>query len=543
MPVISVNKERLKNLVDEDLEVILEKIPMIGADIERKKREEVDIEFFPNRPDLFSVEGIARAMRGYLEKETGLAEFDLRKSDNEILVDRSVAGIRSEVVGAVVTDLELDEESLTSIVNLQEHLHWGLGRDREKVSIGLHDLDKINSPFTYKAVDPEEIEFVPLGFKEEMNLDEILRKHKKGQKFGKIIKEYSKYPIIVDSNNQVLSFPPIINGTLTEVDTSTTDVFIDVTGTDKKVSEDALNILVTALDEVGGKIHTIKKRGNIEEKTPNLDPKTKEIDLKEVKELTGLYVSKKEVISALRKMRFDADVKEGKIKVKIPPYRSDILHKWDIIEDIAIGYGYENIDPEVPNVQGIGEPHDIEKLGEEIREIMIGHGYQEAMTLTLTNKEEEFYKVNRKERDYVPIKNPISEEHTIFRTSLLPSLLSILEINKHRNLPQKIFEFGEVEHPTDNLPSDCYHLAAVSLHTEAGFTEIKSLIQSIFNELNLNYDLEKSRDKLFLKGRRANLLIDNKEIGVFGEVNPDVITGYDLKHPSVALEIEIQEIM
>ncbi|PTD93368.1 phenylalanine--tRNA ligase subunit beta [archaeon SCG-AAA382B04] len=542
MPVVKLNKKRLENLVDENIDTILENIPMLGADIEREKREEVDIEFFPNRPDLFSAEGIARAMRGFLDKETGLSNYHINDSNTTLKVKDSVKSVRPNISAAVIRDLSLSEEDINSLVNLQEHLHWGLGRDRKKVSIGLHDLKKIEQPFTYKAVDPTRIEFKPLGHEQKMNLNEILNKHKKGQKFGDIIKDKKKYPIIQDKNKEILSFPPIINGVLTEVDTDTNEIFIDVTGTDKKAVNEALNIIATSLAEIGGEIHSVK-RDNKKEKTPNLEPRVKKLDNQEVKELTGLDISERETIDCLRRMRYGAKSSEEGVYVEIPAYRSDILHKWDLIEDVAIGYGYDNIEPQIPNVQGIGNTHPIEKLGDKAREIMTGLGYREVMTLTLTNREKEYDKVNRKVNDSVSIKNPISEEHTIFRATLLPSLLPILEINQHRDLPQKIFEFGEVEHLTKKFAKDCYHLSGVSLHADAGFTEVKSIIEAIFCEFGIDYGLKNSDDKLFLEGRRGEIIFEKEKIGVFGEISPDVLKRFDLEHPCVGFEIEIEKLI
>lgn len=542
MPVVKIKKDRLEELVGKETKEVLEKIPMLGADIEREQKNEVDIEFFPNRPDLFSAEGVARAMRGYLGIEKGLPSYEQKKSNIDLNVDGSVKNVRPKISAAVVKNLDLKENDVTSLVNLQEHLHWGLGRNRKKVSIGIHDLEKIEPPLTYKAVKPKEIEFVPLGYKEKMNLEQILEQHKKGQKFGHIIRGKEKYPIIQDKNEQILSFPPIINGVLTEVNESTKNIFIDVTGTEQKSVEKALNIIATSLAEIDGKIFSVTKKGLEKEKTPRLDPSTKKITKKEIKELIGSSISKKETIDSLEKMRYGVKDKGDKFKVEVPAYRADILHKWDVIEDVAIGYGYDKIDPEIPNIGGIGKTHPVEELGREVREIMTGLGYQEVMTLTLTNKNEEFDKVNRKRQNTVTIQNPITEEHTIFRTSILPSLLSILEINQHRDLPQRVFEFGEVEHLTERFAKDCYHLAGVSLHSKAGFTEAKAIIDSIFREFDADPEFEKSDDDLLLKGRRGDIFIGDEKIGVFGEICPDVIKRYDLGHPCVGFEIEVEKI-
>ncbi|OKY77661.1 MAG: Phenylalanyl-tRNA synthetase beta subunit [Candidatus Methanohalarchaeum thermophilum] len=542
LPIVKLDKTRLEQEVGEDIDLILEKIPMIGADIERINPKEVDIEFFPNRPDLFNDIGVSRALKGFLDIEKGAPVYNTETSNHGLEVTKDVQPVRPEIVGAVVKDLKLSEKDIESLVELQEHLHWGLGRDRKKVSIGLHDLKDINFPFKYTAVEPSSTEFTPLGFNEEMDLSEILKKHEKGKKYGKILKEKSRYPILKDKDDKILSFPPIINGVTTEVDEKTSNIFIDVTGTDRDSIEDALNILVTSLSDIGGKIYDLQIHGVYNRKTPELDHKTYNVDIKDIKELLGFKATKDEIKDSLKKMRFGAEINGENVKVNVPPYRADILHPHDIIEDVAIGYGYQNLKPRKPNIPGVGSSHDIEETGKQLREIMTGLGYLEVMTLTLTNEKNEYINLNREIKESVEIENPITEEHTILRNTLLPSLLEILKLNQHRELPQRIFEYGEVIHPTKEFAKDCYHLSGISIHSNANFSEMKSVINAIFREINIDYELSKSDDKSFIKGRRAEIKHKNKKIGIFGEIHPKVLQNHDLVHPAAGFEIEANKL-
>ncbi|MEA1966512.1 MAG: phenylalanine--tRNA ligase subunit beta, partial [Euryarchaeota archaeon] len=271
MPVITLYYTDLENLVGTDRDTILDRIPMIGADIERVYDDYVDIEFFPDRPDLYSVEGVARAMRGFLDIETGIPEYEVGQSGITIASDNEIGKIRPHLACAVVKGVKFTPYSIESLMSLQEDLHWGIGRNRSKVSIGVHDLDYVTPPFEYVAADPT-FEFVPLDFDVPMSMDEILTKHPKGVKFATLVEKFDKYPLIIDSLGNVLSFPPIINGTLTRVRDETEDIFIEVTGTDKSVSV-ALNIVTTALAERGGKIESVKiEAPDTGCTTPNLDP-------------------------------------------------------------------------------------------------------------------------------------------------------------------------------------------------------------------------------------------------------------------------------
>ncbi|HIE34059.1 MAG TPA: phenylalanine--tRNA ligase subunit beta [Candidatus Altiarchaeales archaeon] len=235
-----------------------ERISMLGVDLENIDSEKIVMEIFPNRPDLLSVEGFSRAMKGVIEIETGLPVFEVMSSDFLLYIDPSVKSVRPCIAAGVIRNIYFDENRLKSLMYLQEKLHITHGRNRAKVAIGVHDLKNIKPPFTYKAVKPDEIKFIPLDMNKEMNLREILEKHPKGIQYGWVLENLKRYPIILDKNNNVLSFPPIINGELTRLTEKTRNIFIDVTGTSELAVNQALNILATSISYRGGKIHSVK---------------------------------------------------------------------------------------------------------------------------------------------------------------------------------------------------------------------------------------------------------------------------------------------
>ena len=540
MPVIEINLPEIEEMTETDRQEILDRIPMIGADVERIDGETAYIEFFPNRPDLFSIEGVARALRGFLGEELGLPRYKVSESEIEMEIKPSVKGVRPKAVGAVVRNLNLNENTVKTIMDLQEDLHWGLGRDREKVSIGIHDLKQIKPPFTYQAVKPDQKPFIPLNHDREMTPGEILRQHEKGQEYRDILSHTDRCPLITDSNGQVLSFPPIINSRLTEVNQNTKEVFIDVTGTQRHSIEKALNIMVTALAERGGQIERIRLSGTKQEETPRLEPAKKHISHTEIKKLVGIDITPSQAVEALRKMRYNAQTEHNQIDVEVPSYRADIIHDWDVIEDIAIGYGYENIQPELPDTPGVGASHPTEETGNRLRDIMTGLGYNEAMTLTLTN-EEETAKVSQKPSNPVEIENPISTDHTILRHTILPKLMEILKLNRHRDLPQKIFEYGECFHQNNGV-RECRHLAAVSIGREMNYSQIKSIAEAILREMDVEYKIESLENGPYIQGRAAKIIVSGEKAGEYGEIHPKVIQEYELDHPATALEIEPQKI-
>ncbi|MCX9015300.1 MAG: phenylalanine--tRNA ligase subunit beta [Candidatus Methanoperedens sp.] len=531
MPVISLDYKDFEELSGMDKDTIIERIPMMGCDIERIEDDHIDIEFFPNRPDLYSVEGVARAVRGFMGKETGLCEYKVSQSDIKFTKDTDIDSIRPYIVSAVVRNVKFTSSSIESLMALQESMHWAVGRNRRKVSIGVHDLSKITPPFRYIAQDPG-FKFVPLDFTEPMSMKEILEKHPKGVKFAFILEDFNKYPLILDANDNVVSFPPIINGELTRVTEETTDLLIEITGLDPAVST-ALNIVVTALAERGGKVESVMIDGK---QTPDLKPATMKLDSSEVKELLGFALTDDEIISYLGKMRFGARKSGDGIEVSIPSYRSDIMHTWDLIEDIGIAYGYGNIKPELPETSAIGTAHPISELRDSMREIMVGLGYYDVMPFTLSSERLQFDMMRREKPDGITrILYPISEDHTIVRSTILPNLLEILSINRHREQPQRIFEAGEVIVDCQNR----LRLGAVAIHPQANFTEIQSVVDAVMRERRISYEVKESGDPAFLGGRRADIFVVGLKIGVFGELHPEVISNFGMEHPIIGFELEL----
>ena len=259
MPSIELNTPELMEFLDNKftLNELKERIPMIGVDMECIDEEKIVVEIFPNRPDMLSVEGFSRALKGFLEIEQGPVKYEVKNSDVSLTVSPSVKDVRPYIASAIVKNVNFNENFLVSLMNLQEKLHVTHGRNRKKVAIGVHDFEKIQPPFTYKTVKYDEIKFVPLDMNIEMNLKEILQKHPKGTAYADIFDGISDYPIILDKNNNVVSFPPIINGELTRVTKSTKNLFIEITGTGELAVRQALNIVVSAIADRGGEIYSV----------------------------------------------------------------------------------------------------------------------------------------------------------------------------------------------------------------------------------------------------------------------------------------------
>ena len=512
------------------LDECVDRITFMGAGPEGVEGDVMTFDVFPNRPDLYSVEGIARALRGYLGLEPGLPAYRLASSGIDFVVDPSVDDVRPCAVGGIVRGLEMDDALLRSLVDLQEKLHLTVGRRRKKVAIGIHDLDRVAPPFAYRAVLPKTVRFTPLGLAEEMDLAEILAKHPKGREYAHLVTSKPRYPLITDAHDEVLSFPPVINGIRTQLTRETRNVFIDVTGTDLEAVRGCLAIVATSLAERGGRIETVHTRtAERMMETPDLSPSDHALHLDRANARLGLSLGPKEAVDLLARMRHDARPDGDAIRVRSPAYRLDLLHEDDLAEDLAIAWGYDRYPRGLPRRQTIGASLASNDLSEALRELLIGYGYQEVMSLTVASARDSFTTAPR-----AIIANPISEDFATLRSSLLPALLNIFRLNKHRELPQRIFEIADVVLEARNVR----RVATAAMHHKASFTEAKSLVLSLMRDVGHDADVEAVEDDNFIPGRAAAVRSKGRDLGRFGEIHPRILDAYGLVQPVIAIEFD-----
>jgi len=551
MPTITLERDRFSAFVGRELSVeeMAKWLPWLGLDTEEIGSDYVKIEYNPNRVDFSSYGGVARAFRGLMGWETGLPKYKVEQGKIVLKVDKSVAAVRPYVVSAVVRGLKIDYEGIRELMEMQEDLHWMVGRDRKKASIGVHNLDAVEPPFSYITCAPNEIKFVPLDKTEEMTPQEVLDKHEKGIAYKSHVDWASRYPLIVDRKGQVLSFPPIINGELTRVDNNTRNLFIDVTGTELNAISRSLNVLVTALADMGGSIESTRvEYADHVLVTPDLTPQKMKLRVDYVNEMLGLRFSEAKAVEALEKSRLDAKkVEKGVLEVTIPAYRTDILHEIDLVEEVAIGYGYFRLKPTKPATVTTGKEHRVSEVTKDVRQIMVGLGFVEALNFILANEVDHYQKMRRKAEGLVTLANPVSTEYSIIRNDLLPSLMKNLADNKHQVFPQRIFEVSDViriDKESETRTERRIHAAGVSSHPTANFTEIKSILEALLMNLGLkNWTVQEAEHPSFLQGRVAKVSIRGTELGVVGEIHPEVLNNFELENPTSAFEIDLQKII
>jgi phenylalanyl-tRNA synthetase beta chain len=549
MPAITLNRDRFSSFVGRSLSVeeMAKWLPWLGVDTEEIGPNYVKIEFNPNRVDFSSYGGVARGFQGLMGWETGLSKYEVKEGKIVLKVDPTVSEVRPYVVSAVVRNVKLDYDTVRELMEIQEDLHWGVGRDRKKASIGVHNLDAVEPPFAYTTSAPNEIKFVPLDKTEEMTLQEILEKHEKGIAYKHHVDWASRYPLIVDRLGRVLSFPPIINGELTRVDSRTRNLFIDVTGTEPNAISRSLNVLVTALVEMGATIESVRVEYSDQVLvTPDLTPQRMELRVDYANELLGLKLSEAKTIQALQKSRLSARrIGKGVLEVLIPAYRIDIMHEIDLVEEVAIGYGYFRLKPTKPATVTTGREHRVSAVANYVRQIMAGLGVVEAMNFILANEIDHYQKMRRKAGKMIRLANPVSTEYSIVRNDLLPSLIRNLADNKHQAYPQQMFEVSdviEINEKAETRTERKLHVACVSSHPTANFTEIKSYVEALLANLGLKkWTIEETRHPSFLQGRVATIYVKSRKIGVVGEIHPEVLNNFELENPTSAFEIDLQK--
>ncbi len=555
MPTLELKIERLERLVGKKLDIkeLEYDLQWIGLDLEDINEEEqkIKVEYNPNRPDYSSPEGIARTLQGYYEIKLGLPSFEITPGEIELSVNPSVKKVRPFIVCGVIRNIDLDEDEVATLMNIQEQLHWAVGRDRKKVAIGVHDLDKITPPYRYTAVKPDSVSFIPLhGDGYPMNLEEILLLHEKGIEYAHILEGKEVYPIIFDNNNDVLSFPPVINGVITTVTDDTKNLFLDLTGTDFKAVNLALNILSTTLADMGATIESVKVNYEKEKEivTPNLNPEKWEVEVDYINDYIGISLSSKDMVKCFNKVRLEAkpSKKKGYLDIWVPAFRGDIMHIVDFTEECAIGYGYDKL-PTTVREGCIGEYHPIQSFSNKIRTIMIGAGYLEVLNFILSNSEKH-YKYMRQEfeeKTHVQILNPVSSEYNTTRTRLLPKLLETLLNNRSEEKPIRIFEVGDillVDNSEETGAKREVHLSAATYHEQSDFTEIRSTLDFIMTSLGVekDYEIKAEKNPTYLEGRCGDIYFKGKKVGEIGEIHPEVLFNFKLEFPVAALELNLE---
>lgn len=541
MPVVELSYSRLQKLIGNvTKKQISDSLPFLGLDIESEDKDNVRIEYSPNRPDYSTDFGIALGMQGLLGVRKGAVKLKIKNSKKySIKVDSSISKLRPFVTGIVAKNGQIDDKTIKQLMAMQEDLHFGIGRKRKKSSIGIHDLEKISFPLSYTA-EKRTHKFIPLASDNEMTVSQILQETDVGKQYGFLLENSKDVPLIVDSNKNTVSLPPVINAAVTTVTTKTKNLFVEITGINKEDAEDMLSIVATILQSAGFSLESVDITG-AKNSTPKLKERKISILPNLVNQILGLELSPSKIILSLKKSRLDATLKGKTIICTIPPYRFDIFGEMDLVEEVALGYGINLLEPILSPSQTIGQTNPISSKLKSLGQIMIGLGYAEALNSSLSSKRILYDMTNREFEKIFSVLDSKSMEHTILRDAIFPGLLENLSRNIHESYPQKLFETGTVF--TIGTPiSEKINFACISAHKDASFTEIKSVLQSC---LKIGFSIDVSTKALnhpsFEKGRCASILLNEKEIGMIGEISNKIKDEYKIRIPVVCFEISLSD--
>ena len=518
-----------------------------------------------NRPDLWGTAGCARQLRVYNGGAAPVYPFfsspgAVKPAKYKLIVEKSVIKVRPYLTGFVATGKTITDPLLRDMIQTQEKLAWNFGRKRRSISMGIYRTAIIKWPIIYRAVDPGSVSFVPLQWEESLTLSEILKQHPKGKEYAFILENESLHPLLVDSQNRILSYPPIINSAdLGAVEVGDTDIFVELTGTDQNAVTLAASIVACDLADNGFTIEPVEMNYEFDTPfgrkcvTPFYFQEPVFCSLARIKRFLGEKLSADECLSALAKMGVKAekavDAEQGEtvtgegIRAWPPEYRNDFLHAADVAEDVMIGRGLSSFKPERPSDFTVGRLLPLTLFSRRIKELMAGMGYQEMIYNYLGSRKDLVEKMRGSGERIIRISNPMTENYEYVRDSILASLMESEAVSGHSVYPHSIFEIGKIAFldPGDNYGSVTrQYLGFLNADRNTNFNTAAALIQTLFYYISREYTVEESHDPRFIPGRAASIIYEGKSAGVFGEMHPEVLENWGITMPCTAAEIDIE---
>ncbi|MCR4368944.1 MAG: phenylalanine--tRNA ligase subunit beta [archaeon] len=551
MPTINSSKKDLESLVGKKFsqKELEDALMFVKGELDAINGDDLTIDVKEtNMPDLWSTEGIARELRARMGIEKGIKKYHAEKARISCTIEKSVEKTRPFIACAIARNVKVTEKFLVQMIQLQEKVGMTYGRKRRETGIGIYDFDKMKPPIFYRGYKDNEIEFIPLEYRVKMRPSEILTEHPKGKEYAHLLKGAEFFPIVIDSAGVVASMPPIINSETTgKVTEKTSNIFIEVTGFNWNTVNVALKVMCMALADRGAKLEAVKinfpktksyPTQSIE--TPFFGTKKISLDTEYAQMAIGTKMNASQMSAILQKAGMHAIAQGKKIMVEYPDYRIDILHQADIVEDILIGHGYNNIMPQKVELSVAGEELSEKLFLDKARDVCIGLGLQEVLTFNLSSKEKQLEKIMAKD-ELVQIANPVSVNWEVMRKRIVPELLDFLAKNKHAEYPQGIFEIGtclSIDKNSDTMVRQTYNLGIAISDSRANFTRIKSVLDAITKNLGIDYRLRETKSA-FLDNSKAGDILAGKMSGFIGEISQKCAQNFSLETKTIVLEIEL----
>lgn len=548
MPVVKINKGYFNSLIkfrmsDEQLKVQISKL---GLEVESMTKDELEIELSPARPDLLDPVGIARALRYFMHKSDKFHyKLDGKTPEMTITVSNSVKGMRPFIAGMVVKGVKLDDLSLQQLMSFTDKFCDTFGRKRRKIAVGIHNLDSIESEeLSYTLAKDDR--FIALNSKEQESFSNLLKTNRKGIDYGEAI-EYGKsgYPVLKDSKG-VLALIPIVNSERTKVTKSTKNLLVDVTGSSEYAIGKSIDMLAAMFIDMGAKVYpVITAYGSAKKVYPAMDSGYISVALEEIWKSLGVKFDYRAAISLANKMGYEAASVGKTIRFSIPEYRIDIINEQDIIEDIAIAYGYDYIQPVGLPSYNAGSLESATLRNRNIESIMVGMGFTQAMNSYLTNASVNYEKmgIEHPKGEAVTLANSVNSTISMVRTWLLPSLMGNLSKSQHESMPHRLFELDMAfSVNARKRVSEGYRIAAVISDPKANLNDVKAVLEELMYMNRVNYSVSEFAHGSFIEGRCGKIKVDGRGVGFFGEVHPKILNSFSIDEPVSAFEINLQEL-
>ena len=522
----------------------------------------IEFEITSNRPDCRSIIGIAREAAVTLGKELKYPEIKVQACDEEMSFEIDIqTDLCKRYCGRVVKDVKVGPSP-----------YW---MQRKLIEAGMRPISNIVDITNYVMLELGQ----PLHA---FDLDDIkynkmtVKMAEEGEKFTTldgVERTLTSDMLVIGNQDKTLDLAGIMGGENSEIKDTTTSIFIEgasfakenIRATSKKLglrteassrfekgidinlAEEAVNRACQLIEELGcgtvlnGMLDYYPQKEEVQKVTVNPV---------RINKLLGVNVPMDQFINILESLEFKCNLVSSEVlELEVPTFRLDITEDADILEEIARIYGYYNIPS--ASLEGnatAGVKTEKQKFIDNVKSNSIACGLNEILTYSFVSPRG-VDKINLpaddEKRNFVKIMNPLGEETSVMRTTLIPNMLDVISTNiSHKVEEVSAFECGNTFIPQEGLPIETKKYCVGMYGKEVDFFVLKGVIESVLNNVGLKgYEIEPETTNLtFHPGRCAKIVYNNIYIGTFGELHPDVIENYNLGQRVYVAEINIDTV-
>ena len=578
MVTVETTLTELQTLVGSAFNVaeLSEILFQIGFEVDDYDESEdlLKIDITPDRLDTISAIGLARMLKHFLQTAQPAQYIAHANTDYSVLVDKSVLNVRPFTACVVVKGLAITDSQLIDIIRVQEKLHATFGKHRKKAAIGVYPLSKIQWPISYVAHEPKTISFQPLGSDTAMSASQILTEHETGIAYAHLLENEKLYPLFIDAASNVLSMPPIINSAeVGKVSVGDSDLFIECSGSDLHALHAVIQNLSCMLSDMGGVIYEVaveysdahrdlittsyalplfesqkKPETKLVCKSPQLHSQKRTISTQQVAQKIGVTLDAAEISLALQKMGYVAtEVFSDTVELAVAPYRNDIWHDVDVIDDVVRGYGLANIEPKLPQLHSTGALLGSNQFSESLKKLCVGLGLIEVKTLGVTDMAHQFDKmgISKETASFMKLQSTAERSINMLRVSLIPELCHFCANNQSVTLPHQIFEIGDCIIPdktADVLSKNVSRFAFLEHAQKVSFTDAKQLSEYVLTRLGFECTYVPVDKPYYIKGRSASIKVGATIVGEIGELAIPVLRNWGFSNPVIVGELYLDKL-